>query len=87
MADKTPPHPSDAPEWLAGVTDHVMARIFELIRVIPGGSDEERGVLATAIIGEMLARSLALPDAPLVAEITNGIFSAHGLSWRLVSMS
>jgi hypothetical protein len=81
------PTPGGAPEWLARLTNHAMARIFEIVREIPGGSDEERGVLATAIIAEIVARSLALPDAPQVAEITNTVLAAHELAWRLVPVS
>jgi hypothetical protein len=78
---------SSAPEWLATLTDHAMARIFEIIREIPGGSDEERGAVATAIISEIMARSLALPEAAQVAEIANNVLAAHKLAWRLVPMS
>lgn len=80
-------NPNGAPEWLARLTDHAMARIFEIIHEIPGGNDEERGVIATAIIGEIVARSLALPDAPQVAEITNAVLAAHKRAWRLVAVS
>jgi hypothetical protein len=83
----TAPASGGPPEWLTQLTDHAMARIFELVREIPGGSDEERGVLATAIMAEILARSLALADAASVVEITNLVLSAHRLGWRLVSLS
>jgi hypothetical protein len=82
MMDKT-----SAPEWLDQLTIAVMVRIVELIREVPGGSDEERAVLATALIAEILARSLEAAGAPSVAEITNAVLDVHRLSWRLVSVS
>ena len=80
-------HPSDTPEWLDQSTTAVMARIAELIRDIPGGSDEERAALATTVVAEILARSLAIPDASSVAEITNAVLKVHRVTWRLVSIS
>jgi hypothetical protein len=34
-----------------------------------------------------LARTLAIPDAAFVAEITNAVLAAHNLVWRLVALS
>jgi hypothetical protein len=75
------------PKWLDQLATVVMARIAELIRNIPGGSDEERGVLANAIMAEILARSLETAGAPAVAEITNAVLDVHRLRWRLVPVS
>ena len=60
-------HPGGAPEWLDQLTISVMAHIAELIRNVPGGSDEERAVLATAVIAEVLARSLEAAGGPSVS--------------------
>jgi hypothetical protein len=79
--------PSDTPEVLDRLATAAMARIFELIRDIPEGTEEEQGALATVVVGEILARTLAIPDAPFVAEIINAALAAHKLSWRLVSVS
>ena len=79
--------PAETPDVLIWLASAAMARIFELIRDIPGGTEEERAVLATAAMAEILARTLVIPDALRVAEITNAVLSAHGLSWRLVSLS
>jgi hypothetical protein len=87
MADKIEPHSSGAPEWLDQLTITVMVRIVELIREVPGGSDEERALLATALIAEILARSLETVGALSVAEITNAVLDVHRLSWRLVPVS
>ena len=80
-------NPTDTPEVLDRLASDAMVRIFELVRDIPGGTEEERAVLATAAMAEILARTLVIPDALRVAEITNAVLSAHGLSWRLVSLS
>jgi hypothetical protein len=53
----TASRPSDTPEWLDQFTTAIMARIAELIRDIPGGSDEERAALATTVVAEI--RSVA----------------------------
>lgn len=75
------------PEVLDRLASAVMARIFELIRDIPDGTEEEQGALATVVMGEILARTLAIPDAAFVAEITNAVLATNKLAWRLVALS
>ena len=79
--------PSDTPEVLDRLASAAMAHILELIRDIPDANEEEQGALATVVVGEILARTLAISDAPFVAEITNAVLCAHKLAWRLVAMS
>jgi hypothetical protein len=86
MADKTAPHTSGAPEWVDRLADVVMARLSELICDIPGTQDA-RAVIATTVMGEILARMLSIQDAAFVAEVTNAVMIAHRLSWRLVLVS
>ena len=43
--------------------------------------------LATLVVGEILAHSLAISDAAFVAEITNAVLAEHELAWRLVTVS
>ena len=78
---------SGSSEVLDRLATAAMARIFELIRDIPEGTEEEQGALATVVTGEILARMLAIPDAPFVAEITNAVLAAHDLAWRLAAVS
>ena len=79
--------PSGTPEVLDRLASAAMAQILELIRDIPDGNEEEQGVLATVLVGEILARTLAISDAPFVADTTNAVLCAHKLTWRLVAMS
>lgn len=55
---------SATPEVLDRLAAAAMARIVELISDIPDGTEEELGALATVIMGEILARTLAIPDMP-----------------------
>lgn len=79
--------PSGTPEVLDRLATAAMARIFELVRNTPEGTEEEQGALATVVVGEILARTLAISDAPFVAEVTNAVLAAHILAWHLVSVS
>ena len=79
--------PSGTPEVLDRLARAAMAQILELIRGIPDGNEEEQGALATVVLGEILARTLAVSDAPFVAEATNAVLATHKLAWRLVAMS
>ena len=76
-----------AAEAVQVLTNHAMTRIFDLTGEIPGGSHEDRAMLATAIVGEILARSLAGNSASTVAELTNTILAARRLGWRVVLTS
>ena len=87
MADKIEPHSSGAPEWLDRLADIVLARVFELVADIPDDTDDARAVIATTVMGEILARMLSFQDAAFVAEVTNAVLTAHRLSWRLVLVS
>jgi hypothetical protein len=87
MNDEIRLRSSGAPEWLDRLVDIVLARAFELISDIPGETDDARTVIATTVVGEILARTLVIPDASRVAEITNAVLSAHRASWRLVPVS
>jgi hypothetical protein len=69
---------SRAPPW---------RRISELVHAIPGGTEEEQRALATAVAGEILARTPAIPDAAFVAEITNAVLATHKRARRLVAVS
>jgi hypothetical protein len=75
------------PEVLDRLAAAAMARIVELISDITNGAEKEQGALATIIVGEILARTLAIPDAAFVAEITNVVLGSHKLAWRLVALS
>ena len=79
--------PSGTPEMLDRLASAAMAQILELIRDIPDGNEEEQGALATVVLGEILARTLCISDAPFVAEVTNAVLATHKLEWRLVVMS
>jgi hypothetical protein len=79
-------NPSDTPEVLDRLASDAMVRIFELVRAIPGTEDEQ-GALATAVVGDILARTLTISDAAFVAEITNAVLAEHELAWRLVAVS
>jgi len=74
-------------EVLNRLVTAAMAHISELIRDIPNGREEEQGALATVVVGEVLARTLAIPDAAFVADITNAVLATHKLAWRLVALS
>jgi hypothetical protein len=87
LADKTLAHSCGAPEWLDRLADIVVARVSELVCDIPDGTEDARAVLATTVMGEILARTLSVQDAAFVAEVTNAVLAAHSLSWRLVSVS
>jgi hypothetical protein len=87
MAANTLAQSSGAPEWLERLADVVMASVSELLCDIPDGTEDGRVVLATVVIGEILARTLSIQDAAFVAEVTNAVLSAHGLTWRLVPVS
>ena len=76
-----------AAQAVSVLTDHAMTRIYDLTGEIPGGSHEDRAMLATAIVGEILARSLARADASAVAEIVNQTFARHHLDWHVVKAS
>ena len=76
-------HSSGAPEWLDRLVDIVLARVSELISDIPDGTEDTRAVLAIAVMGEILARTLSIQDAAFVAEVTNAVLTGHGLTWRL----
>jgi hypothetical protein len=80
-------NPSGTPEVLDQLASAAMARMFELVRDIPDGTEEQQGALATVVLGEILARTLAIPDAAFVAEITNAVLAVHELGWRLVAVS
>ena len=58
MPDQT--IPSGTPEVLDRLASAAMARIWELIRDIPDGNEEEQGALATVVLGEILARTLVI---------------------------
>ena len=79
--------PSGTPEVLDRLASAAMAQILELIRDIPEGAEEEQAVLAIVVVGEILARTLAISNAPFVAKTTNAVLCAHKLAWRLVAMS
>lgn len=87
MVDETLAHSSGAPEWLERLADIVLARAFELICDIPGDTADARAVIATTVMGEIFARTLSIEDAAFVADVTNAVLGAHGLSWRLVQVS
>ena len=87
MADRILAHSSGAPEWLDRLVDIVLARVSELICDIPDGTEDTRAVLAIAVMGEILARTLSIQDAAFVAEVTNAVLTGHGLAWRLVLVS
>ena len=78
---------SSTDEVLNRLVTAAMAHISELIRDIPNGREEEQGALATVVVGEVLARTLAIPDAAFVADITNAVLATHKLAWRLVALS
>ena len=80
-------NPSDNPEVLDRLASDAMVRIFELVRTIPVGTEDEQRALATAVMGEILARTLTISDAAFVAEITNAVLAEHELAWRLVTVS
>ena len=80
-------NPSDNPEVLDRLASDAMVRIFELVRAILVGTEDEQGVLATAVVGEIFARTLTISDAAFVAEITNAVLAEHELAWRLVAVS
>ena len=80
-------NPSGTPEVLDQLASDAMVRIFELVRAIPVGTEDEQGALATAVVGEILARTLTISDAAFVAEITNAVLAEHELAWRLVTVS
>jgi hypothetical protein len=80
-------NPSGTPKVLDRLASDAMARICELVRAIPVGTKEEQGALATAVVGEILARTLTISDAAFVAEITNAVLAEHELAWRLVAVS
>ena len=80
-------NPSGTAEVLDRLASDAIMRIFELVRAIPVGTEDEQGALATAVVGEILARTLTISDAAFVAEITNAVLAAHELAWRLVAVS
>jgi len=80
-------NPSGTAEVLDRLASDAMVRIFELVRAIPVGTEDEQGALATAVVGEILARTLTISDAAFVAEITNAVLAEHELAWRLVTVS
>jgi hypothetical protein len=67
--------------------DIVLARAFELVSDIPGETDDARAVIATTVMGEILARTLSVQDAAFVADVINAVLRVHHLSWRLVPVS
>ena len=79
--------PCGTPEVLDRLASAAMAQILELIRHIPDGNEDEQAVLATVVVGEILARTLAISGSPFVAETTNAVLATHKLAWRLVAMS
>jgi hypothetical protein len=79
--------PGGTPEVLDWLASAAMARISELVCAMPDGTADEQGAIATAVVGEILARTLMIPDPAFVAEITNAVLAAHKLSWRLVVVS
>ena len=74
-------------EVLDNLTAYTMGKLWEAIREIPGGTDDDRCGLALAVMAEILARSLASPDADAVAAITNMRPAERELAWRLVPVS
>jgi hypothetical protein len=78
---------SSTDEVLNRLVTAAMAHISELIRDISNGREEEQGALATVVVAEVLARTLAIPDAAFVADITNAVLATHKLAWRLVALS
>ena len=74
-------------EVLDNLTAYTMGKLWEAISEIPGGTDDDRCGLALAVMAEILARSLASPDADAVAAITNMRLAEHKLAWRLVPVS
>ena len=80
-------NPSGTAEVLDRLASDAIMRIFELVRAIPVGTEDEQGALATAVVGEILARTLTISDAAFVAEITNAVLAEHNLAWRLVTVS
>ena len=80
-------NPSGTAEVLDRLASDAIMRIFELVRAIPVGTEDEQGALATAVVGEILARTLTISDAAFVAEITNAVLAEHELAWRLVTVS
>ena len=80
-------NPSGTAEVLDRLASDAIMRIFELVRAIPVGTEDEQGALATAVVGEILARTLTISDAAFVAEINNAVLAEHELAWRLVTVS